>query len=112
MAERRRARRPPLLPLAIIVAFVAVAVLAGVASPADPYAQHLRSRLAPPIWSADGSWQHPLRTDRLGRDLLSRLFYGARVSLAAGAVTVALAEAVGGGVGPVPGILLAVNGSG
>jgi len=105
MAERRRARRPPLLPLAIIVAFVAVAVLAGVASPADPYAQHLRSRLAPPIWSADGSWQHPLGTDRLGRDLLSRLFYGARVSLAAGVVTVALAGAVGGGVGLVAGYL-------
>src|SRR5438445_2475872 len=103
MAERRRARRPPLLPLAIIVAFVAVAVLAGVASPADPYAQHLRSRLAPPIWSADGSWQHPLGTDRLGRDLLSRLFYGARVSLAAGVVTVGLAGAVGGGGGRVAG---------
>src|SRR5437773_11163408 len=92
MAERRRAPRPPLLPRAIIAAFAAVAVLAGVASPADPYAQPLRSRLAPPIWSADGSWQHPLGTDRLGRDLLSRLFYGARVSLAAGVVTVALAE--------------------
>ncbi|PYM40683.1 MAG: peptide ABC transporter permease, partial [Candidatus Rokuibacteriota bacterium] len=105
MAEGRRARRPPLLPLAIIVAFVAVAVLAGVASPADPYAQHLRSRLAPPIWSPDGSWQHPLGTDRLGRDLLSRLFYGARVSLAAGVVTVALAGAVGGGVGLVAGYL-------
>src|SRR6184192_888385 len=103
MAERRRARRPPLLPLAIIVAFVAVAVLAGVASPADPYAQHLRLRLAPPIWSPDGSWQHPLGTDRLGRDLLSRLFYGARVSLAAGVVTVALAGAIGGGVGLVAG---------
>src|SRR5206468_3880969 len=79
--------------------------LAGVASPADPYAQHLRSRLAPPIWSPDGSWQHPLGTDRLGRDLLSRLFYGARVSLAAGVVTVALAGAVGGGVGLVAGYL-------
>src|SRR2546426_180239 len=95
MAERRRARRPPLLPLAIIVAFVAVAVLAGVASPAAPYAQHLRSRLAPPIWSPDGSWQHPLGTDRLGRDLLSRIFYGAPASLAAGGVTVALARALG-----------------
>src|SRR3989442_79944 len=60
---------------------------------------------APPIWSAGGWWQHPLRTARLGRDLLSRLFYGARVSLAAGVVTVALAGAVGGGVGLVAGYL-------
>src|SRR5439155_1694793 len=95
----RHALRNALIPV------VTFAVLAGVASPADPYAQHLRSRLAPPIWSPDGSWQHPLGTDRLGRDLLSRLFYGARVSLAAGVVTVALAGAVGGVVGLVAGYL-------
>ena len=76
MAERRRVRRPPLLPVAIIVVFVAVAGLAGVASPADPYAQHLRARLAPPIWSEGGAWTHPLGTDRLGRDLLSRILTG------------------------------------
>src|SRR5256886_11467628 len=103
MAERRHVRRPPLLPVAIIVVFVAVAGLAGVASPADPYAQHLRARLAPPIWSEGGAWTHPLGTDRLGRDLLSRILYGARVSLAAGVVTVALAGAIGAGGGPLPG---------
>src|SRR5213082_1630503 len=105
MAERRPVRRPPLLPVAIIVVFVAVAGLAGVASPADPYAQHQRARLAPPIWSEGGAWTHPLGTDRLGRDLLSRILYGARVSLAAGVVTVALAGAIGGGVGLVAGYL-------
>src|SRR5437667_9960091 len=103
MAERRRTRRPPLGPLAIIVAFVAVAALAGVASPADPYAQHLRARLAPPIWSEGGAWTHPLGTDRLGRDLLSRILYCARVSLGSGVVTVALAGAIGGWGGLVAG---------
>src|SRR2546429_6638728 len=96
MVERRAVCRPPLLPVAIVVVFVAVAGLAGVASPADPYAQHLRARLAPPIWSEGGAWTHPLGTDRLGRDLLSRILYGARVSLAAGVVAVGPAGAVGG----------------
>src|SRR5216110_3817501 len=61
------------------------------------------SDLAPPIWSEGGAWTHPLGTDRLGRDLLSRILYGARVSLAAGVVTVALAGAIGGGIGLVAG---------
>ena len=63
MAERRHVRRPPLLPVAIIVVFVAVAGLAGVASPADPYAQHLRARLAPPIAPARATVTTPAASD-------------------------------------------------
>ena len=88
-----------MIPLGIIVGFVLLAGAAGWVSPADPYAQSLRARLSPPVWSAAGSWSHPLGTDRLGRDLLSRIIFGARVSLAAGVVTVLLAGLGGAAVG-------------
>lgn len=96
---RARSRRLPVVPLAIIVTFVVVAVLAPLISPADPYEQSLRLRHRPPVWEERGSWAHPLGTDRLGRDLLSRIIYGARVSLAAGVLTVLLASAVGAAIG-------------
>ncbi|HKN48272.1 MAG TPA: ABC transporter permease [Candidatus Polarisedimenticolia bacterium] len=89
----------PVIPVGIITGFVLLALAAGLVSPADPYAQSLRARLAPPVWAADGSWAHPLGTDRLGRDLLSRIIFGARVSLTAGVATVLLAGLVGAAVG-------------
>jgi peptide/nickel transport system permease protein len=98
-------KRAPVVPLVIIAAFVTVAVLADLVSPLDPYEQALRERLMPPAWSEAGSWAHPLGTDRLGRDLLSRVIFGARVSLAAGVVTVLLAGVVGAAVGLVAGYL-------
>lgn len=50
----------------------------------DPVRQDIRHRLMPPAWLPGGSWDHPLGTDQLGRDILSRLMYGARISLAIG----------------------------
>jgi peptide/nickel transport system permease protein len=95
--------RIPAFPAAIVVIFVLAALLAGVLSPADPYAQALRDRFTPPVWAEGGSWTHPLGTDRLGRDLLARILFGARVSLAAGVATVLLAGFVGAAVGLVAG---------
>ncbi|OLC17201.1 MAG: peptide ABC transporter permease [Candidatus Rokubacteria bacterium 13_1_40CM_69_27] len=92
-------RRLPVGPALVIVLFVLVAIFADVLSPDDPYEQHLRARFTPPAWLAGGSWQHPLGTDRLGRDLLSRIIYGTRVSLAAGVVTVAVSALAGAGIG-------------
>lgn len=92
-------KRVPWIPIAIIAGFALVAVFAGWLSPGDPYQQSLRARLSPPAWHAGGSWKHPLGTDRLGRDILTRILYGSRVSLAAGVVTVALAGVIGGGIG-------------
>jgi len=91
------------IPSVIILAFLLVAVLANVLSPADPYEQTLRARFTPPAWEEGGSWKYPLGTDRLGRDLLSRMIFGARVSLAAGVLTVLLAGFVGAAVGLVAG---------
>jgi peptide/nickel transport system permease protein len=97
--ERRRGRRLPVLSLAIIGVFVLMALLAPVLSPADPNDQSLRLRFRPPVWQEGGSWTHALGTDRLGRDMLSRLIWGSRASLAAGVVTVLLASAFGAAVG-------------
>jgi peptide/nickel transport system permease protein len=94
-----RGRRLPVVPLGIISLFVLVAILAPLLSPADPQEQSLRNRFKPPVWDERGSWAHPLGTDRLGRDLLSRIVWGSRVSLAAGVVTVLLASAFGAAVG-------------
>jgi peptide/nickel transport system permease protein len=95
--------RLPWIPVGIIAAFVAAAVLAPLVSPADPYAQSLRARFTPPVWEERGTWTHPLGTDRLGRDQLARIVWGSRVSLAVGALAVLLAGAVGAAVGLVAG---------
>ena len=98
-----RGRRLPMFPLSIIAVFVLAAVFANVLSPADPDEQSLRHRFTPPVWDERGTWKHVLGTDRLGRDMLSRLIWGARVSLTAGVLTVLLASAFGAGVGLVAG---------
>jgi peptide/nickel transport system permease protein len=98
-----RGRRAPWLPIGIIVAFVAAALLAPLVSPGDPYAQSLRNRFKPPVWEERGAWTNPLGTDRLGRDILTRILYGARVSLAVGALAVLLASSIGAAVGLVAG---------
>ncbi len=71
-----------------------VAVLGPWLTPADPAAQELRARLLPPVW-LDGSWAHPLGTDGLGRDLLSRIIAGARVSLLIGLTATLVSGAIG-----------------
>jgi peptide/nickel transport system permease protein len=98
-----RGRRWPVISITIVVVFVLVAILAPLLSPADPYAQSLRLRFRPPVWEDRGSWAHPLGTDRLGRDMLARIIWGSRVSLAAGVATVLLASAVGAAVGLIAG---------
>ena len=98
-----RRRRWPVVSLAIIALFVLVALLAPLLSPSDPYEQSLRLRFRPPVWEERGAWAHPLGTDRLGRDLLARIVWGSRVSLAVGALAVLLAGSLGAGVGLVAG---------
>ncbi|MBN9461267.1 MAG: ABC transporter permease [Burkholderiales bacterium] len=93
--------RAGLAGLALVVLLVAVALAAPLIAPHDPAAQDLRARLLPPVWLDKGSWNHLLGTDHLGRDVLSRLIHGSRVSLAVGVGVVLLA----GGFGTVMGLL-------
>lgn len=69
------------IPLVVIAAVILVALLAPFLAPFEPTAQHLGDRLKPPIWATRGDPRFLLGTDHLGRDVLSRLLYGARVSL-------------------------------
>jgi peptide/nickel transport system permease protein len=90
-----------LIPLAIITVMVATAVLADFLTPYSATEISLSSRLRPPFWERGGSLAHPLGTDPMGRDLLTRMIYGARVSL----VVAVLALLVGGGVGAALGLI-------
>ena len=74
-------RRWPIIPGLVILALVVVAIFAPVISPYEPNVATLRSRFAPPVWFEEGSSEHLLGTDQQGRDLLSRLIFGARISL-------------------------------
>ncbi|OSN07735.1 peptide ABC transporter permease [Lonsdalea iberica] len=79
----------------ILAVIIVAAMLAPLISPHDPYAQDISQRLIPPVWHEKGGWDHLLGTDKLGRDYLSRLLYGAQVSLLIGLVSVLVAGFIG-----------------
>ncbi|MDA1061869.1 MAG: ABC transporter permease [Chloroflexi bacterium] len=89
--------------VAVIVAFVLIGLFGPSIAPQDPNRLDLVGRLQPPAWQAAGSWNHPLGTDDLGRDTLSRLIYGARISLLAIGLTIPLATVIGSTAGLVAG---------
>ena len=77
--------------LIIITVFIFCGILAPYLSPHDPLEVSLYDQIKPPVWHANGTWKNILGTDDLGRDILSRLIYGARVSLAVAVFSVGLA---------------------
>jgi len=79
----------------VIVLFVLMAVFAPLLAPHDPGAADLLRRLQPPFWLDEGELAYPLGCDALGRDILSRIIYGARVSIFIGVIVVLLATVVG-----------------
>jgi len=83
------------LSTAFIAALVVVAILAPWIAPYDPNAQQLADRLSPPAWLYGGGSEHLLGTDNLGRDVLSRLIYGSRVSLLVGFLVTLIAGTFG-----------------
>ena len=100
------ARRYPIFPVAILlIVLVLPAIFADWVAPHDPVVGSLSGRLAPPFWvqaegegiyaTPGGSVEHILGTDKQGRDILSRIIYGARVSLTVAAISIFLAGTIG-----------------
>jgi peptide/nickel transport system permease protein len=92
-----------LLGLTVLLVIVTLAVAAPLVAPHDPTAQSLQHRLVPPLWLDGGTATYPLGTDNLGRDLLSRLIFGARTSLVVGVFAVLVGGAVGTALGLIAG---------
>lgn len=89
--------------LFIITAFILCGIFAPLLSPHDPVETALYDQLKPPAWAEGGSQKNLLGTDDLGRDILSRIIYGARVSLLVAVVSVGLAFCFGTVIGSVSG---------
>ncbi|MCH6586768.1 MAG: ABC transporter permease [Proteobacteria bacterium] len=79
----------------VLVIIVLMALLAPVLAPHDPLDQDLTRKLIPPIWHDTGSWVYPLGTDLFGRDYLSRLIWGARISLLIGFAAMCISGVIG-----------------
>ena len=87
----------------VLVMIVLVALFAPLLAPHDPSEQNLLDRLVPPAWYDGGSWTHVLGTDSLGRDVLSRMIYGTRVTLQIGVLVVLIAGTFGTTMGVLAG---------
>ena len=87
-----------LIGVIVLILLTIIAILAPWIAPHDPYAQSLMTRMDPPVFMG-GTWEHPLGTDHLGRDYLSRLIYGARISLLIGAVAALISGIIGTAMG-------------
>ncbi len=79
-----------LIGLYIVMVLILCAIFAPIVAPYDPLIQDLDNRLIPPMWNEQGSLAHVLGTDDFGRDLLSRIIYGARISLTIGIISVSI----------------------
>jgi peptide/nickel transport system permease protein len=95
----------PLIPVLILLFIAFVAIFANVLAPHDPQIGSLARRFRPPAWQHGGSWAYPLGTDHVGRDVLSRLIFGARVSMIVGLAAVLVAGSIGTVLGIISGYL-------
>lgn len=87
----------------VVVFFIFAAIFADRITVHDPTRGTLLLRFEPPAWEAEGSWKYPLGTDDQGRDLLTRIIFGTRVSLAVGLLSVGVSVAVGTALGALAG---------
>lgn len=85
----------PVIPVVILLTVALTGALADVISPHDPVVTDLSKRLLPPAWEDGGTWEHPLGTDYVGRDVLSRILHGSRTSLVVGFSVIFIAGAIG-----------------
>jgi peptide/nickel transport system permease protein len=98
--RRRRSNRVPWLSICIVL-FVLVlpALLADFITVHDPLRGTLADRLTPPGWMEGGTWSYPLGTDKQGRDILTRIVFGARISLTVSTLTILIGAVVGSTLG-------------
>jgi dipeptide transport system permease protein len=94
-----RENRGAMFGLGVLTIIVAMALLAGLIAPHSPIEQFRESVKMPPVWEQGGSWRFLLGTDGAGRDMLSRLIYGARVSLFIGLAVMSVSFVLGGALG-------------
>lgn len=97
--------RGGMIGFALFIIIVITAIFAPAIAPHDPLDQNLRAAKQPPAWSEGGSWDFPLGTDTLGRDMFSRIIFGTRVSLTVGFFGVLIAGTLGMVTGLVSGYL-------
>jgi peptide/nickel transport system permease protein len=102
LASLRRARLAPIGAVLLILLLIC-AVFAAQIAPYDPNQVQVVNRLKPPFWMAGGSLAHPLGTDQVGHDMLSRIIYGARISMLVGVSTVVVSGVLGTLLGVVAG---------
>jgi peptide/nickel transport system permease protein len=95
----------PVIPTLILVVIALVAIFANQLAPHNPEIGTLTARFKPPFWQTGGSMKYLLGTDQLGRDVLSRLIFGARVSMVVGIMAVLVAGVVGTALGILSGYL-------
>lgn len=100
-APKWRLRRYPLLPGIVVFVFIFLAIFGDLLAPYPANKMNLRERFIPPLWQEGGTFAHPLGTDMLGRDIVSRIMTGARVSF----IVAILALALGGLAGTTLGIV-------
>jgi ABC-type dipeptide/oligopeptide/nickel transport system permease subunit len=97
--------RGGMLGFILFILIVLTAIFAPVIAPHDPLKQNLRAAKQPPAWQEGGSWEQPLGTDTLGRDMFSRIIFGTRVSLTVGFFGVLIAGTLGMVAGLVAGYM-------
>jgi ABC-type dipeptide/oligopeptide/nickel transport system permease subunit len=100
-----RRDRSAMIGLTLFILITLAAIFAPVVSPHDPQQQNLRVARQGPAWTEGGNWDYPLGTDTLGRDMLSRIIYGTRVSLMVGFFGVLIAATLGMMAGLVAGYM-------
>ncbi|MEX0761420.1 MAG: ABC transporter permease [Dehalococcoidia bacterium] len=96
-------RRWPVIPVVIIAMLVVSAVFAEILAPHDPAQLHLRDQNTPPVWLEGGTFTYVMGTDDLGRDIMSRIIHGARISLIVAVVVLTAGAIIGTTLGLVSG---------
>jgi len=97
-------RRYPVIPVSILmIVLVIPAIFADLIAPHDPIQTDIRTRLLPPFWVDGGTFDHLLGTDRLGRDIFSRMIFGARISAGVSLAALAIGGTLGTTLGRVAG---------